>query len=152
MEWVTHMPRRWNEIAPLPVRLAFGGGFLLHGYPKVFTHDGYENILYIIQHVCIPTPSAPLMAYVVAFLEFFGGLALVTGTLVSLFSVLFIIEMIGRLALQVICGGPPDPLNPHQALPDVESALLYLTASIALLIGGCGGWSVTRMFLPKPSD
>jgi len=43
------MSRKWNQIAPLPVRLVFGAGFMFHGYPKLFTPDGYQNILHIMQ-------------------------------------------------------------------------------------------------------
>src|SRR5262245_21922657 len=148
------MARRWNEIAPLPVRLVFGGGFMFHGYPKIFTPDGYQNILHIVQQV-VPTSlawSAPYAAWGIGMLEFFGGLALVTGTFVGTVSLVFIIELVGNLVMQVIRGGPPQPLNPNQPLPGVESSLLYISASVALWIGGAGGYSITRMFVARPSD
>ena len=142
--------RRWNEIAPLPVRLIYGGGFMIHGYPKLFTPDGYANILFIMQQVGVPLPG--LFAYIIGGLEFFGGVALLTGTFVRTFSLLFIIELISNMLMQIIRGGPPTPLNPDQPLPGIESSLLYLAASIALWIGGSGDFSVTRMFVPRPSD
>lgn len=144
------MPRKWNEIAPLAVRLVFGAGFMLHGYPKLFTPDGYQNILHILQ--LIPAPVPWLAAYLVGALEFFGGLALVTGTFVKTVSLLFIIEMIANLIMQLIRGGAPPPLNPHQPLPGIENSLLYLAACVALFVGSAGGFSVTRMFVPRPSD
>ena len=142
--------RRWNEIAPLPVRLIFGGGFMIHGFPKLFTPDGYQNILYIMNQIGVPMPG--VAAYVIGGLEFFGGVALLTGTFVRTFGLLFIIELVGNMLMQIIRGGAPTPLNPDQPLPGIESSLLYLAASIALWIGGSGGFSVTRMFMPRPSD
>jgi putative oxidoreductase len=144
------MLRRWNEIAPLPVRIAFGGGFMLHGYSKLFTPDGYQNILYMMHQV--PTPVPWLMAYVIGGLEFFGGLALVTGTCVGTVSVLFIVGIASNIAMQLVRGDAPQPLNPNQPFPGIESSLLCIAASIALFIGGAGGYSVTRMFVPRPSD
>lgn len=154
------MARRWNEIAPLPVRLVFGAGFMFHGYPKLFTPDGYQNILHIMQQIPppdimqhIPAPLFGLLAYGIGGLEFFGGLALVTGTFVGTVSLLFILEISSNLLMQIIRpGGAPPPLNPTQPLPGIESSLLYIAASIALFVGGAGGYSVTRMFVPRPSD
>ena len=144
------MARSWNEIAPLPIRIVFGLGFMLHGYPKIFTADGYQNILYIMQH--IPVPMAWLGAYIIGSLEFFGGVALLVGIFPRTFGLLFTLEILGNILMQLIRGGAPPPLNPKQPLPGIESSLMYLAASIAIWIGGAGGWSVTRMFNPKPSD
>jgi len=54
--------------------------------------------------------------------------------------------------MQLIRGGAPPPLIPDQHLPRIESSLLYLAAAVALFVGGAGAFSVTRMFVPRPSD
>ena len=148
------MAKSWNEIAPLPVRIVFGLGFAVHGYPKILTPDGYQNILYIMQQV-FPAQLeqfAWVGAYIIGALEFFGGLALLFGIFPRSFGLLFTVEILGNIIMQLIRGGAPHPLNPKQPLPGIESSLMYLAASIAVWIGGAGGWSVTRMFNPKPSD
>lgn len=144
------MERRWIEISSLPERLVFGFGFMFHGYPKLFTADGYANILHIMQQIPVPAPR--FMAYVIGALEFFGGLALFSGTFVRTVSALFVIELIGNVMMQVIRGGAPPPLNPNQPLPGMENSLLYIAAALALWLGGSGGYSVTRIFVPRPSD
>ena len=144
------MSKRWNEVAPLPVRLIYGGGLMYHGYPKIFTADGYANIVHIVEG--IPSPFPHVMAALIGGLEFFGGLALVIGAFVGTFATLFILELLSNIAMQLIRGGAPPPLNPNQPLPGYENTLLYIVGSITLLIGGAGGYSLTRMFNPRPSD
>jgi uncharacterized membrane protein YphA (DoxX/SURF4 family) len=143
------MSRRWNEIAPLPVRLIFGGGLMCHGFPKIFTADGYANIVHIVRE--IPAPFPYVAAALIGALEFFGGLSIVIGAFVGTFSRLFILELTANIVMQLIRGGPPTPLNPAQPLPGYENSLLYLAGAIALLLGGAGGCSLTRMFNPRPS-
>lgn len=144
------MYKRWNEIAPILIRLIYGGGLMYHGYPKIFTTDGYANIVHIVSG--IPAPFPHLVGALIGALEFFGGLFLVTGAFVGTFATLFILELTGNIAMQLIRGSAPPPLNPNQPLPGYENTLLYIVGSIALLIGGSGGYSLTRMFNPKPSD
>jgi putative oxidoreductase len=144
------MFERWNEYAPIPVRLIFGGGLMYHGYPKIFTASGYANIVHIVEGIPVPFPH--VVGALIGGLEFFGGLFLLVGAFVGTFATLFILELSGNILMQLIRGGAPPPLNPNQPLPGYENTLLYIVGSIALLIGGSGGFSVTRMFNPRPSD
>jgi putative oxidoreductase len=144
------MFKRWNEIAPISIRLIYGGGLMYHGYPKIFTADGYANIVHVVQG--IPAPFPHLVGALIGALEFFGGLALVIGAFVGTFATLFILELLSNVLMQLIRGGAPPPLNPNQPLPGYENTMLYIVGCIALLIGGAGGYSVTRMFNPAPSD
>jgi uncharacterized membrane protein YphA (DoxX/SURF4 family) len=112
--------------------------------------------VFIMQGVCF-AKSAPhaivvVGAAIVGALEFFGGLALLFGVFPRSFGLLFSLEILSNIVMQLYCHGAPPPKIPSQHLPGIESSLMYLAASIAILVGGAGGWSVTRMFNPKPSD
>jgi putative oxidoreductase len=144
------MARRWNEIAPVPVRLIYGGGLMYHGFPKIFTADGYANIVHIVQG--IPAPFPHLTAALIGGLEFFGGLSILVGAFVVTFSWLFLFELSANIVMQLVRGGAPPPLNPNQPLPGYENTLLYIAGALALLLGGAGGFSLTRMFNPRPSS
>jgi putative oxidoreductase len=132
------------------VRLVIGGGFAYHGYPKLFTAEGHASFLYIMQQMGAPMPQ--LTSWAVGALEFFGGVALLTGAFVVTTSTVLIIELALNLAIALAHGGFPPPLNPDQPLPGYASSLLYITGLLALALGGAGKCSLTRMVVPKPSD
>jgi putative oxidoreductase len=143
------MPKRWYELAPVPVRLIVGGGLAFHGYPKIFTAEGHASFLHIMKGMGVPFPE--FLSWAIGGLEFFGGLALLTGTFVSFVALLIVIEMAANLITALLNGGFPPPLNPNQPLPGYEQTLLYLLGALALFIGGSGGFSVTRIFVPRQS-
>ena len=143
------MTKKWNELAPLPVRLIIGGGLAYHGYPKLFTAEGHASFLDIMKESGIPFPE--LTSWLVAILEFCGGLALFFGAFVVTVALLVSIELAINIIMAIVHGGFPPPLNPDQPLPGYEQSLLYFAGALALMIGGPGGWSVTRMFVPKPT-
>ena len=144
------MTRKWNEWAPLPIRVVFGGFIMYHGYPKLFTAEGHASFLYMMEQAGVPLPH--VTAWLVAILEFFGGLALVVGAFVVTASVLLVIELTINVAMALYHGGFPPPLNPDQPLPGYASSFLYICGLLALAIGGAGGFSLTRMVVPRPSD
>ena len=144
------MSKKWNEWAPVPIRLVFGGFLAYHGYPKVFTAAGHASFLHIMQQTGIPFPQ--VMAWVIGLLEFFGGLTIVLGAFVVTAATLIVIELSINIIMALINGGFPTPLNPNQPLPGYASSFLYICGFLALVIGGAGGFSLTRMVVPKPSD
>ncbi|OAN67112.1 hypothetical protein A7X12_00320 [Sphingomonas sp. TDK1] len=131
------------------MRIIVGGGLAYHGYPKIFTVSGHMSFLHIMQGMGVPFPE--FLSWFVGALEFFGGLALFTGLLVSWFGLLIAIEMTINIASALMHGGFPPPLNPNQPLPGYEQSLLYLSGAVALWIGGSGGFSITRMVVPRPT-
>lgn len=141
------MWKRWNEYAPISVRLAFGGGFAFHGYVKLFAPGGHESFVCIMKGFGIPAPG--LMAWFIGGLEFFGGLALLTGTFVATTALALLIELAINVSMALSQGGFPPPCNPDQPLPGYQSSLLYMSAMVALILGGSGAWSVTRLFVPR---
>jgi putative oxidoreductase len=138
--------------APLPLRIILGIGFLLHGWPKLFGgHAGFSSMLSGIN-----IPASDVIAWAIGMLEVFGGLALVAGAFVGLFSVLFIIEMIvaavkvhlpsGFMAVNVTGMGPQGPVF---GMPGFEVNLLYIAGLLALFLLGAGAWSVDESLRRK---
>jgi uncharacterized membrane protein YphA (DoxX/SURF4 family) len=101
-----------------------------------------------MQGIGVPFPV--FFSWLVAVLEFCGGMALLLGFFVSAVAFLIVIEMVINLAAAVLHGGFPPPLNPSQPLPGYEQSLLYLAGAVALTLGGAGGVSITRLFVPRP--
>jgi putative oxidoreductase len=103
--------------APVPLRLVFGIGFLLHGWPKLFA-GGHAGFAQMLGGLGIPAPE--VSAWLIGGLEVVGGIALLAGALVGLFSVLLMIEMIvaawfvhlpsGFLATRIVGMGPDGPI------------------------------------------
>jgi len=143
------MPKKWNEIAPISVRAAFGGGLAYHGFPKLFSAEGHASFVHIMQGFGVPMPE--VAAWLIGILEFFGGLALIFGAFVVTVALMILIELAVNLTMALLHGGFPPPLNPNEPLPGYESSLLYMAGALALWIGGSGRLSVTRMFVPPPA-
>lgn len=139
----------WKEWAPLPLRLVFGFGFAYHGFPKLFSGAGHAEFVGMLAGLGIPVPG--LMAWAVGILEFFGGLALIAGALVTIISVLAILEMlVAVFAVHLPAGfnfmnitGMTDT-GPQFGMPGYEVPLLYIAAFAALALGGAGIYSVDR--------
>jgi uncharacterized membrane protein YphA (DoxX/SURF4 family) len=70
---------RW---APIPLRLIVGFGFMEHGFAKL--SKGPDAFADILHELAVPAPH--FMAWVSIVTELFGGLAILLGAFVSLFS------------------------------------------------------------------
>ena len=153
-------PRRWLPLAPLPLRLMMGIGFLYHGAPKIFTSAGHQEFAGMIQSLGVPLPE--FAAWMVGLVETIGGLCFLLGAFVTLFAVLNIVDMLVALFLVHlpngfnfihIVGTTPD--GPVFGMPGFEVNLLYIAALTALLLGGAGAWSldgrVRRAVPPEPT-
>jgi len=142
------MDLKWGELPPVPVRLIVGGSLAYHGYPKLFTASSHASFLHIMQEVGVPLPD--VAAWLVGILEFVGRLAIFFGAFVVMIGTLIAIELAINIVSALLHGGFPPPLDPTQLVPSYEQSFLYLSGAIALVLGGSGGWSLTRMFVPKP--
>ncbi len=121
------------DLALLALRLVVGVAFVIHGFPK-------------IQH---PTtwgakvvPDAPgwLLA-LAAFAEFGGGIALAAGLATPLFAGLIACNMLVAIFVVLVPHGAPF-VSASPKSPSFELPLLYLVASVALILLGPGGYSI----------
>lgn len=136
------MPKRWNDYAPIPVRLAFGASFAYHSAPFLFTEKGHATFTCVMSTLDLPAPS--LMAWLIALLEFAGGTALIAGVLVRQFSSLLAVEMSVYLLMGTVQGGFAMPCHLAQPAPGYQMTILDIAGLLALAIGGGGVWSITR--------
>jgi putative oxidoreductase len=138
----------WNNWSPLPLRLILGFGFMFHGWDKI--SDGTEGFQGMLQMIGVPGGAAT--AWMVALLEFFGGLALIAGALIPIVAPLLIINMLVAMVTVHLPHGfsfmnmtGMGPEGPTFGIPGYEINLLYIAGLTALLLGGAGAYSVDRM-------
>jgi putative oxidoreductase len=133
---------RW---APLPLRLIVGYGFMQHGFAKLMR--GPSSFAAILHQPGVPAPH--LMAQFTILTEIVGGLAVLLGTLVPLFSV----PMAGLLLAAMATVHLPYGFSSIKLLsvtggraqfgpPGYECDLLYLACLAALILGGSGPMSL----------
>lgn len=142
------MDGKWNGWVPLPLRLVLGIGFIVHGWDKIA--DGTQGFQGMLGMIGIP--GGAVTAWLVALLEFLGGIALIVGAFVTIVSVLLIINMLvalftvhlphGFSFLNIIGMGPEGPVF---GMPGYEVNLLYIAGLLALIFSGAGVYSVDRI-------
>lgn len=135
---------RLQGLAPLPLRLMLGFGFLFHGYPKLFTAEGNESFVAMLSGIGAPVPG--FTAYLGGGLEFFGGILLILGVGVRVVSILGGIEML--VAIFMVNGRTGFDLMDVTRMaadgamplgnPGYEVSLLYLAGFVSLMISGAG--------------
>ncbi|MFP4599407.1 MAG: DoxX family protein [Persicimonas sp.] len=124
------------RLAPLPLRLIAGVGFIIHGFPKLFDSQAQAGFVEMLGGMGVPLPE--VMAWVVGFIEFGGGIALILGALTAVFSALLAINMLVAMFMVHL----PNGFLASEG--GIEVPLLYLGMVLALLISGPGGFSVDR--------
>jgi putative oxidoreductase len=141
---VTTIGRQLKALAPLPLRLMLGFGFLIHGYPKLFTAEGNAAFAAMLAGIEVPVPA--LSAYLIGAFEFFGGILLILGFAVRIVSALGVAEMLVA-AVMVHASAGFDFMNvtgvtegggPVYGLPGYEVPLLYLAGFASLMLSGAG--------------
>jgi putative oxidoreductase len=133
---------RW---APIPLRLIVGYGFMQHGFAKF--SKGPEAFAAILHAIGVPAPH--LMAWLTILIEFFGGLAVLTGGLVPLVS----LPMAAVLLVAMFTVHLPYGFSSIKIIsvtagrarfgpPGYECDLLYLACLAALVLGGSGPMAI----------
>jgi putative oxidoreductase len=134
---VQALPRGRNGSAPeaaaLVLRLVAGPIMAYHGWQKI--EGGVTNFSGFLQGLGIPLPT--IMAYVVTFLEFVGGLLLLLGLITRLWSLLLAVQMAFTTLLVKADVG----LIASDA-PGAEIDLLFLATTLALVFLGPGRFSL----------
>jgi putative oxidoreductase len=134
----------WSRLV---VRLALGVIFFAHGAQKVFGWFGGPGLKATIQmfrqFMNIP-PAATVLA---AFIEFFGGLALVLGVLARPAALGIVAVMLVAIAKVHWKNGFFLATRPGQA-NGWEYNFVLVAMAVAVLIGGAGALSVDRLLRP----
>src|SRR5262245_56434191 len=147
--------RRWQQWAPLPLRLAIGYGFMAHGWAKL--SRGPAGFARLLEQIGAPQPEAT--AWVSTFIEILGGLAILAGALVAAVSIPLIVMMLvamftvhlryGFSAVNTI-GLTAD--GPQFGPPGYEVNLLYIAGLLALILGGAGAFSIDRLLARRKGE
>lgn len=138
----------WRRWALVPIRMIIGVGFMVHGWAKWSRGPAAFGELLKQAHVPLPLANA----WLVTFLEIFGGLAVFIGAFVALVSIPLILSMLGAMFTVNIHYGFSavrtiglTPQGPQFGPPGYEINLLYIACLIALILGGAGPLSIDSL-------
>ncbi|HYD54251.1 MAG TPA: DoxX family protein [Gemmatimonadaceae bacterium] len=126
---------RQVDVALLFVRLALGAVFIAHGGQKLFTY-GLSGVAGSFGQMGIPMAS--VVGPLVAFVEFFGGIAVVIGLLTRLASLGLAATMLGAIAFVHLPAGFFLPRG-------YEFNLALLGLALALVSAGAGAFSLDAL-------
>lgn len=114
------------------LRVVIGVIFLAHGGQKLFVF-GFAGVSGAFAHMGVPMPG--LLGPFVALVEFFGGLALISGLLTRVASLGLLVDMIVAVTLVHSKGGFFNPTG-------IEFPLSLIAATALLVVTGAGAWSL----------
>ena len=124
--------RRQIDTALAVLRVVLGITFILHGGQKLFVF-GFAGVSGAFAQMGIPAPG--VLGPFVAFVEFFGGIAILLGLLTRL-------AALGIAATMVVAILTVHLRNGFFAPTGVEFPLSLLGSAIALIISGAGDFSL----------
>jgi putative oxidoreductase len=142
------MIKKYQQYAPLFLRLIIGFGAMEHGWAKLSRGTaGFEKLLIVIH-----TPLAHLFSVIVPWVELLGGFAILIGAFVGIAAVPLICVMLtamfsvhlkyGFSAVKTI---GLTAIGPVFGPPGFEVDLLYIAALISLIITGAGAFSIDSL-------
>lgn len=123
---------RQMDIGLAVLRAVVGIIFIAHGGQKLFVY-GLEGVGGGFAQMGVP--MAAVVGPFIAFLEFFGGIALVLGLLTRVASLGLAFTMVGAIVLVHLKEGFFNPAG-------IEFPLLLLAAAVTLVITGAGRYSL----------
>lgn len=148
-----HLFSRAGRWAPLPLRAIVGYGFLAHGLAKLA--NGPERFIGILDALGVPAPVA--LGWATISVEIAGGIAVMAGAFVLLFSApMATILIVAAITTHWQYGFSSIKLQAVTAAgaqfgqPGYETDLLYLACLAALVLGGSGPFSVDALLARPP--
>jgi putative oxidoreductase len=139
---------RLRAIAPIPLRLIAGYGFVAHGIAKLTR--GPDAFAGVLQAMGVPQPH--LMAWLTIAIELVGGAAVLLGAFVMLVSIpLATVLIVAMLKVHLPYGFSSikllavTPAGAQFGPPGYEVNLLYLACLVALILGGSGPLAVDAL-------
>jgi putative oxidoreductase len=143
---------RIASLAPVPLRLIVGYGFMEHGFAKLVR--GLDAFPAILQAIGVPAPH--LMGWLTILVEIFGGLAVLLGALVPLASIpMAAVLLVAMVTVHLPYGFSSIKLEAVTAAgaqfgpPGFETNLLYLACLVALVLGGSGPLAIDGLLAKR---
>lgn len=142
---MTGQPITLRDWALLILRVGIGFTFIVHGSPKLFP-SGPAGFAGFLQNLNFPAPL--LLAWIVALVEFVGGIAMVVGFLVRWVGVLQVIEMTITSTWVKMRGGVGF-IGAKGTGWELDALLLCIAAALTLV--GAGALSLDALRSRRPS-